>query len=629
MIEKVAGFFAGDTNDNQRASRHECRKMRSRRAGIGIASLAMLLWMAAAGHATVAFSPSSLSFLTQFGAGNPDSQTTQVVGGIDLPPGTWSITVATGSGGSWLSAAPTSGQGPASITVSVNVAGLQPGNYSGAITVSEVRGNSATASVSLQITSGITLTPSTLNFVGQVGGSNPSGQALLVNYPSGITTPPTWKVNVSTSSGGNWLSVSPQSGQGSGTLTVTVNISGLAAGSFSGNVTVIDAAGSTATAIITLQNILPPAIALTPTTLSFSGQSGGPNPAPQTTLVTNPGGGGAPGSWTVTVSTANGGNWLSASPSSSAGIGQVTVSVNIAGLAGGTYNGTVTVSQAGVGSAVANVTLQLSGSTTPPPTISSGGLVNGASFSKLPPAAASIASLFGLNFGTSVVFATTLPLPTQLGGVSVVIKSVTSAQSGVSAKSVLPVGGINAPLFSVSPSQINLEIPVELADQTQATATVVLNGIVSNTIIFNVAQYNPAIFAINQQGSGQGAILISNTGELVAPSGSVPGAAARPAKAGEYITIYCTGLGPVTNQPADGVAALSNPLSVTTTNPTVKIGGNPVPATQGFFSGLTPNFVGLYQVNAQVPANASPGDLVPVTLNIGGVDSNTVTIAVQ
>lgn len=47
------------------------------------------------------------------------------------------------------------------------------------------------------------------------------------------------------------------------------------------------------------------------------------------------------------------------------------------------------------------------------------------------------------------------------------------------------------------------------------------------------------------------------------------------------------------------------------------------------FSGLSPGFVGLYQVNAQVPEDVPTGDAVPVILTIGGVTSNTVTIAVQ
>jgi len=47
------------------------------------------------------------------------------------------------------------------------------------------------------------------------------------------------------------------------------------------------------------------------------------------------------------------------------------------------------------------------------------------------------------------------------------------------------------------------------------------------------------------------------------------------------------------------------------------------------FSGLAPGYVGLYQVNAQVPAGSATGSSVSVTISMGGVTSNTVTMAVQ
>jgi uncharacterized protein (TIGR03437 family) len=92
------------------------------------------------------------------------------------------------------------------------------------------------------------------------------------------------------------------------------------------------------------------------------------------------------------------------------------------------------------------------------------------------------------------------------------------------------------------------------------------------------------------------------------------------------ILIYCTGLGPVTNQPATGSPAPSSPLAETTNQPTVSIGG--VTATVSF-SGLAPGYVGLYQVNALVPAGVAAGSAVPMTISIGGATSNTATIVVQ
>jgi uncharacterized protein (TIGR03437 family) len=102
--------------------------------------------------------------------------------------------------------------------------------------------------------------------------------------------------------------------------------------------------------------------------------------------------------------------------------------------------------------------------------------------------------------------------------------------------------------------------------------------------------------------------------------------ASRPARTGEFLSIYCTGLGQVTNSPGAGNPALTSPLSQTQSTPLVTIGGVTAKVQ---FSGLAPGFAGLYQVNVQVPDGISPGEAVPVVVTIGGVASNTATIAVQ
>jgi len=60
--------------------------------------------------------------------------------------------------------------------------------------------------------------------------------------------------------------------------------------------------------------------------------------------------------------------------------------------------------------------------------------------------------------------------------------------------------------------------------------------------------------------------------------------------------------------------------------PTVIIGGAAAKVT---YSGLAPGFAGLYQVNALVPDAAPAGNSVDLVISIGGVQSNTVTIAIQ
>jgi uncharacterized protein (TIGR03437 family) len=174
-------------------------------------------------------------------------------------------------------------------------------------------------------------------------------------------------------------------------------------------------------------------------------------------------------------------------------------------------------------------------------------------------------------------------------------------------------GLLPVPFFYASPTQLNLQIPFDATPGRTHTLTVNNNGKTAAVILF-VDAVAPAIFAVNSQ--GQGAILDTSY-RLVDSS--------HPATAGSsYIQIYGTGLGAVSNPPATGWPALG--LSNTMATPTVTIGGVPVTAA---FSGLAPGLVGLYQVNALVPAASARGSAVPVSIAISGATSNTVIIAVQ
>ncbi len=227
----------------------------------------------------------------------------------------------------------------------------------------------------------------------------------------------------------------------------------------------------------------------------------------------------------------------------------------------------------------------------PPAAINPGGTVNGASFAAgAAVSPGSIVSAFGTNLAP--------------GDITVRLNSIA------------------APVFAATATQVNFQVPVELAGQSQASLTVTVGGVTSSPVTVSLAAVAPGLFSANT--AGQGAILIANTAFVAAPEGVFPGS--RPVSRGGFISIFATGLGPVTNQPATGVAASGNPLSLTTTTPTVTVGG--VPATVSF-SGLSPGFFGLYQVNVEVPANAPTGSAVPVVLTIGGATSNTVTLAVQ
>jgi minor extracellular serine protease Vpr len=230
---------------------------------------------------------------------------------------------------------------------------------------------------------------------------------------------------------------------------------------------------------------------------------------------------------------------------------------------------------------------------TTPPVASSGGVLNDAGFAVgAPVAPGSIAAVFGTGFGMTT------------DGVTVL------------------VGGIAAPLFGVYGTQINFQVPWQLNGHTQTTLTVTSADATSAPVTFPLASQGPGIFLLNS--TGQAAVEIAGTATIAAAAGTFPGSRATQAGV-DYITIYCTGLGAVTNQPATGALASGSPLSTTSGTVTVSIGGVNASVT---FSGLAPGYLGLYQVNAQVPAEAPAGAAVPITVSIGGTSSNQATIAV-
>jgi uncharacterized protein (TIGR03437 family) len=231
------------------------------------------------------------------------------------------------------------------------------------------------------------------------------------------------------------------------------------------------------------------------------------------------------------------------------------------------------------------------------PSVNAGGVVNAASFTA-PVAPGSIASAFG-DFLVSLPLAVVQSvLPTEVSGLSLRFGD-----------------GTQAPLFYVSGTQVNFQVPWELSGQS-VTLTASVDGQTGGAQTIPLAPFAPGIFTIDGQGSGPGAILDASY-RLVNSS--------NPTTAGATILIYCTGLGHVTNQPANGSPAPLSPLSWSGI-PTVTIGG--VSANVSY-SGLAPGFVGLYQVNAQVPAGLAANDAVPVVLSMGGATSNTATIAAQ
>ena len=243
----------------------------------------------------------------------------------------------------------------------------------------------------------------------------------------------------------------------------------------------------------------------------------------------------------------------------------------------------------------------------PLPQISEGGVVNSATLevgSGLAPG--SLATAFGVGLATATEAAEGRPLPFQLGGGSMTFNDVTAA-----------------PQIFAAPGQRNFQVPWELAGLAEAALTVTVEDMTSPAVTVPLARVSPGVFTLNSL--GQAAALIASSGGLVAgPAGVIPWA--RPARSGETLLIFATGLGPVTNPPGTGAAASADPISATVESVSVTVGGE---AMTVVFSGLVPSFSGLYQVNVELSENAPSGSAVPLVIQVAGVDSNTTHIAVE
>ena len=235
------------------------------------------------------------------------------------------------------------------------------------------------------------------------------------------------------------------------------------------------------------------------------------------------------------------------------------------------------------------------------------GVINSASFAMptFPIAPGTLVSLFGTGLappGTDAK-AQTLPLPNSLAGVSVT------------------VNGLPAPIFSVLPGQINIQVPFGV---TGPTATVIVNnnGTLSNPVEVTLAPTSPGVFSATSNGIGAGVITHLDS-TLVTPE--------NPAAPNEFVTIYVSGLGAVNPPIADGAAGPTMEPLPRATDPGIQVffGADAVPAAEIQYAGIVPTLAGLYQINVRIPNDPSVvGSAVPVLLQTSNACSDFVDIAI-
>jgi uncharacterized protein (TIGR03437 family) len=234
--------------------------------------------------------------------------------------------------------------------------------------------------------------------------------------------------------------------------------------------------------------------------------------------------------------------------------------------------------------------------------LSINGVTNGASNRVGPISPGEIVVVYGSGLGPNQL----VPMQLDSNGV------VTTVLAGTR----VLFNGTPSPMLYSSGTQVSAVVPFGL---TGTTAQVVVQyaSQTSTPVAVSVAPTAPAIFTADS--SGQGQALANNA------DGS-PNSAANPAAAGSVVTLFATGMGPLSPAAADGTILFA-PLPKTAMTVTATVGGQT--ATVQAAGGVSNNVAGSVQVSIQIPGGTPAGD-APVVVQVGGVSSPAgVTIAVH
>ncbi len=514
----------------------------------------------------------------------------------------------------WLKLQTTSGTAtattPAIVNFTVDPSNLSNGSYYGRIRVSSAEAsNSPLDFVVVLNLRAIGGTPSFNPFPsGLIFLPGGAAQSIRVFTDSGPPIP--FQVAVNTQGGPAWLNAAASqktiSAANPGQVNVSVNPFGLAAGIYTGFVALAPGSSVVRTIAVTLvvssgsssqpEGVVAPLAACVPSSLALT----------QTALAGNFATRAAwPRVLSIQLSDNCGTPVAGASVVASFSSGDLPLSLSASDPQGGVYSANWSPSFAASPLAVtvvANagdlppVSSTVVGGVTPnvAPSIAQGGVLH-----LLDPkpngllAPGTIVQIFGSGLAATTVIPP-FPPPTSVNGTSVL------------------VSGIEVPLYYVSPTQINAELPFELVPGREYQVLVNANNgytaprsIQSATLVPGVAAY------------GDGHVIAQHSDYSLVN-------AASPAKPGEFLVIYLVGMGATDILVRTGDPAPSGPLANASVQPTVRVGGQ---NAQVFFAGLTPQAVGLYQVNFQVPAGVPSGDLA-LEISQGAISANKTLLPV-
>ncbi len=240
-------------------------------------------------------------------------------------------------------------------------------------------------------------------------------------------------------------------------------------------------------------------------------------------------------------------------------------------------------------------------------TVSMASIVSAASFLQAELAVESIATAFGVGLASMTETAETLPLPFDLAGTRVTVRD----SEGVERP---------APLFFVSPTQVNYLIPTGLAEGLATVTITSADGSVSVGAA-RIASPAPALFAANAGGQGiasaialrqraDGAQQFEPVSRFDSTVNRVVATPIDPGPEGEqvFLTLFGTGL-------RQSHAAAS-----------ARVGGLPAEVT---YVGPVSGFAGLDQCNLRLPRGLAGRGEVDVMLTLDGKAANTVKVMIK
>jgi uncharacterized protein (TIGR03437 family) len=233
------------------------------------------------------------------------------------------------------------------------------------------------------------------------------------------------------------------------------------------------------------------------------------------------------------------------------------------------------------------------------PIVSRAGVSNGAGMGPQSGVApGSVASIFGDSLAADTAVGPASPLAQTLADVTV------------------NIGPRLLPLYFVSPTQINLQIPPDLALGTH-TVTVSSPGMPDFSSDFTIVRNAPGLFPV---------VLDGQTYAMVLHEDGTPVTATAPARRGELLTAYGTGFGPTDHLRPEGIALPLAPEHRILDQVTLQVDSSVIKPESAF---AAPGQVGVDLIHFRLDSSAPSGAAIPLYVTVNGVNSNSLTLPIQ